>query len=316
VTEGDDTYNDPNLVWHYTSLGTLVDILKGRSLRATEVRFQNDPHEARSARNALAALLERAAARESAGSFASYAMQILDGMHALTEWEINEERLLKNSRFVLCASRNEDSLYAWRTYGSVGAIGCAIGLDRRKPLGIVGKPAAHIDDWTDVAYTSDDLGPEFLAELQDFADEWTRNRDPRQEDPQTGILMPWLDRLWPAIRSRAKHPSYLEEQEARITLHAPEPDSISFSDGRFGPRPYVRLGATTKWGLPSTGESLLPIRCIRLAPDAPDAAFESARWILGMNGYRIDGSLVEPRYDLNTSDKVPVLASQHAYRNV
>lgn len=316
VTDANPPHGDSNLVWHYTSLSTLVDILKGRSFRATEVRFQNDPHEARSARNALSELLKKAAATAGAEVFARYALQMFDAMHAVNSWEINDEGLQKNSRYVLCASLDDDNLYAWRTYGSVGTIGCAIGLDRRKPLGIVGQLVAHTDAWANVTYTSEDLEREFLPTFQDFANEWVANIDPRQETPQNEILMPWLDRLWPAIRSRAKHPSYREEQEARITLHAPDTDSVSFSDGRFGPRPYVSLGRAKTWGEGSTRDELLPIRCLRLAPDAPRAAFESARWILAMNGYPIDGKLVEPHYNVDDSDKVPVLESRHAYRKV
>lgn len=316
VTERLHSHDDSNLIWHYTSLGALIEILRGRSLRATEVRFQNDPHEALAARNALAMLLRKVSFDGARRSFDAQAMEVFDGMHARSQWDINEKWLRKTSRFILCASNDGDSLYAWRTYGSVGNIGCAIGLDRSTPLGVIGKTEESVESWEDVIYAEDDLDREFLGRFREFADDWRAHDDPRLDIPRTDVLMKWLDALWPDIRTRTKHPSYLEEKEARVTVLTPEREAIDFADGRFGPRPFVQLGAAKIWGMGSSGKKRLPIRSLRLAPDAPDAAFESARWLLAMHGYLIDGELREPHYDVDKSRKVHVLASRHAYRNV
>lgn len=308
------TSDSPDLVWHYTSLGTLISILKDRSLRATEVRFQNDPREALTARDALASLVKRAGSPSS--DFARQALEIFDGMWARSPWDVNDEWLLKSSRFVLCASTDGDNFTNWRTYGSVGAVGCAIGLDRHQFLGVISETTSSAEAWENVVYSEDDLYREFLADFQDFARDWEANEHPYFEVPRTGLLMSWLDRLWPALRSRAKHPSYVEEREARVTVLAPAREVIEFADGRFGPRPFIRLGSTPQRLTDPTGHELLPIRALRLSPDAPEAAFDSARWLLSMNGYRIDGKLVEPHYHLDKSERVPVLKSQHTYRAV
>ncbi len=323
VTELTD---DPNLVWHYTSLSALMPILKNNSLLATEVNFQNDPYEDLSASKAFQALLKKVGEQHGMSDFPRTASSILKGMEAHSPWDVNAERLLRNARFVLCASLNGDNLYAWRTYGSVGSIGCAIGLDRSQPLGVIGSLSSDdLTPWRDVLYLNDDVDRDLLSEFTKLAKRW-KNAGPSQSDP-TRILIDGIGELWPEVRARAKHASYKEEEEARITVVEPHSSVVDFKDGLFGPRPHIRLGASDAWGNRSLGTDPLPIRSIRLGPDAPEAAFDSVKWLLAMNGYTVDGKFehferededgnIEYAEQFDESGAISIRASKHAYRNV
>lgn len=328
MTERSYDIDDPNLVWHYTSLSALIPILKNNSLLATEVNFQNDPHEERAATNLLQKLLLKVGEQDGLNDFPHAATSILRGMEALSPWDFNADRLLRNARFVLCASLNGDSLYAWRTYGSVGSVGCAIGLDRTRPLGVIGSISSdEVTPWRDVLYFTDDLDSDLLAAFTKFGEEWKDAERPLGQSNQTGILIDGLSKLWPEVRARAKHVSYRDEEEARVTVVAPHSTVVDFKDGRFGPRPHVRLGASNEWGTRSLGTDPLPIRSVRLGPDAPDAAFDSVKWLLAMNGYTVDGEFehfeqededgnVEYAERFDESRAISIRPSKHAYRDV
>lgn len=126
---------DSNLVWHYTNLSTLINILDSHTLYATEVSFLNDIRETSAAdelfEGALARLIENG--KRNAQSFAASLKTLLNfELEMLEIYQQFEE--LEFSRFVLCASDLSDNLYAWRTYASKGDVPCAIGLDRSVAL--------------------------------------------------------------------------------------------------------------------------------------------------------------------------------------
>lgn len=323
-----DDANPPELVWHYTSLGALISILTSNTLMATEVTFQNDPYEERSAHKAMKTLLDSIGDEKDLKGFPRGALSIFEYMQVGDPYDLNADRLLAASRFILCASVNGDSLYAWRTYGSVGSIGCAIGLDRSAPLGIVKSPAPVVTDpWQNVTYSEDALTEELAPRVRQLAEHWKREASSGQDGDPQGVLLDRIGPLWADVRSRAKHTSYKDEEEARVTIVAPRRESVNFCDGRFGPRPHVLLGAADTWGAASPGTERLPIRAVRLGPDAPESAIDSVRWLLAMNDYVIDGELDWGEWEdewgvrqmgdrLDKSGMVRIERSVHAYRNV
>lgn len=323
-----DAADTPDLVWHYTSLGALIPILTHHTLMATEVSFQNDPYEERSARNAMKAVLDSVGDEKGMKRFPGHARSIFKFITTDDAFVLNDDRLLSASRFILCASVNGDSLYAWRTYGSVGSIGCAIGLDRSKPLGVVDSPLPAVTTpWQNVTYSDDELTAALSPTVRKLAKRWKREGTAGQDGDAQGVLLDEIGPVWSEVRSRAKHTSYRDEEEARVTIVAPQRESVKFRDGAFGPRPYVLLGTTRNWGETSPAAERLPIRAIRLGPDAPDSAVDSVRWLLGMNKYVIDGELDwrewEDEYGvrqmgdwIDKSAMVKIERSIHAYRNV
>ncbi|WP_202564032.1 DUF2971 domain-containing protein [Agreia sp. COWG] len=314
-----------DLVWHYTTLETLELILRSQTLLATEASFQNDPNEASYARDLIAEGLERAENRHR--GIGRQLKSIAANSESPYSVGLNLERLLSGSRFLLCASSDGDSMYCWRTYGAVGSIGCAIGLDPAVFLGVRGSGGEVPAAWQSVTYSKDKL--EDL--IDDRIDEIAKNylaTESIGHGPNLGELIVGYDDIQSLVFSLAKSPSYENEKESRITVTRPPAEALSFGAGPFGPRPRVALRTLTpQTGGPTENGEALPIQEIRLGPAAPRGAELSLRWVLATHGYSLDGleeyeeyenerGEVIPNRRLNRDRAVRVSRSQHAYRDM
>lgn len=119
------TKNDPKILYHYTSVGTLLKILDNSvdnkiCFRATHAKFFNDPYEYK-----LAVLFLKQ-------SMVKYEKEnnIKNGQSSIFN-KNSLERLgvASGDPFMLSLSENSDDLTMWRTYGADGK-GVAIGIDR------------------------------------------------------------------------------------------------------------------------------------------------------------------------------------------
>lgn len=313
---------DTSTIWHYTSLDTLSRILDNRYLLATEVGFQNDPLEDITARQAFRDSLESLKKRPQHARFAKLASQAWDDLSYGERFEFNAERLLSRSRFLLCGSSDGDNMYAWRTYGSASSIGCAISLDASSPLGIVAEsPASKIVPWSKVSYDAAGLRTQIRSDLVDL------EKEAGLED--LDIVTSGVEKIEAEARAVAKHPSYEDEKEWRITVEAPPRSAVQFSPGSFGPRPQVRLASVTSWGeiASSANRAKLPIREVRLGPGAPKEAESSVEWLLAMHEYLIDGAFEVIEFEdefgntdyaehVDETDRVRVTRSTHSYRRI
>lgn len=303
-----------NLVWHYTSLSTLLNILDKREFWAGEASFQNDPAETQTARSVMDAVHALAAGTE-LERFTQRVVGVLDHLIEPGAYDLNEDRLLREARFVLCASADGDNLYAWRTYASKESIGCAVALDSTAPLTAVSTSSRlHVNGWTPVSYDSDQDARSILREIEQLKHEYDASG--HGEEPDLGIVIQGIDAIWSRLVSRAKHPSYREEQEARLTVSGLSASDVRFMNGVAGPRPYVRIIAASAG---ATAPELLPIRAVRLAPNAPARAAESVTWMLALHGYPIDGVREFPGEDgvpwINSAERVKILTSRHPFRD-
>ena len=322
-----------DLVWHYTTLDTLALILQSNSLLATEVSFQNDIRETLTADAAFTEALEQLTEDSTYGLFARQALSFLNDE---ASWDpsfgLPSLELTRNARFILCASNDPDSLYAWRTYSN-GGIGCAIGLDPKVPLGIVDPkhhPAPHrIRHWRHVVYQPGKVRAAAKEVLSKLGDQWiaAHARDVAEEGSQDafGLLITHLAEARSDVRSRAKDPAFSDEHEQRVTVESFSIKALITTPSSMGPRPHVKLvtSAAGKWG--ETFESAdaapkLPIRAIRLGPDAPESATAATRWLLTANDYEIDPTFVDdgtpPPYMRQTWEETVILdRSAHPYRS-
>lgn len=317
------------LVWHYTSLDTLKLILESNALLSTEVSFQNDISETSTADVAIAEVLKAFAEDSSVRAFSENAQRVYqdidDGMLGGFD---EESRILNASRFIVCASREPDSLYAWRTYGGAG-IGCAIGLDPSVPLGAVGSlPGRDLqtDGWLPVMYQEAEYRGLAEDELRALATRWNASR--KATDYETfvtsnlNIDYEELPRIRAQVRARAKQAAFADEHEYRFTLSGgTTPSMLTFTPSSMGPRPHVRVAVADDWGRgiadPSKAEKL-PIRAVRLGPSAPPIAEESLQWLLIANGYSIDAQPAgwdeSGPYGSDWSSSVVIAKSAHPYR--
>ncbi|MBN9193788.1 hypothetical protein [Microbacterium sp.] len=318
------------LVWHYATLDTLGIILQTNCLLATEVSFQNDIRETSTADIAFSAALQAMTEGAKYGAFAREAIKYLQDEEL---WQPNfspvSGPLTRNARFILCASEDPDSLYAWRTY-SQGGISCAIGLDPKTALGVVdpgpNPSQRRVHHWRPVIYAPAEIQLEAERVLAQLGDRWLLERGEglSASDANAALLVIITDlaETRSRVRAVAKDQSFEDEHEQRVTVDRVSFNALMTTPSNMGPRPQVRLVSSThaQWSEPFEKADLapkLPIRAIRLGPDAPDSATTATQWLLLANGYEIDptpdghnGSSVST----NWADAVILDRSRHPYR--
>lgn len=318
------TVSNGGLVWHYTSVDTLSLILQTNCFLATEVSFQNDIRETETADGAFEHALY---AMQSEPRFERFASNSLSFLADLNGRAIPRTRTT-DARFILCASEAPDSLYAWRTYGSKTSFGCAIGLDPNAPLGIVdptsGPQSASGSDtlnWRRVVYDREDCVAVATEQLTELAVEWNALRDSGEQhdfDYAFGLLVGEIQRLRSDLRAVAKDPSFSDEQERRITYDgAVGTEMLSTTPSPMGPRPHVKVAPAERWGtsVPSIeAAGRLPIRAVRVGPDAPKSAEASVEWALLAQGYPLEPTPFEHHAGESWADTVLVSRSRHPYR--
>lgn len=283
--ENVERVEDDKLIWHYTTMGNLVNILQSRTLYATEVNFLNDIRETVAADELFSSALDVVgkSGAQYAKTFASLSRDLRN---------LDESRMVPNSvfeeheisRFILCASKDPDSLYAWRTYASKGDVACAIGLDPEIPLVPLVSNSESKGNWQQVRYDAKNLLGETVSRLNSCLDDFAKEVNDDYPVPLPFGSMDILEDL----RSRCKDPNFAQEREVRITHLKPELSLIKFIAHPMGPRPHLPLGVRAG-GDPADGKTAswaeLPIRGIKLGPEAPDTAIASAKWLLEANGY-------------------------------
>ena len=321
------------LMWHYTTLEALDAILTSNSLMATEVSYLNDISETQTADDAFDTALDQLSdAHPSFVVNARQVMAVLDDGGPFRGGE--EQRLLAKARFILCASDDGDSLYAWRTYGD-----CAIGLDPHGPLGLITEAnhrSADVHQWVPVEYDEDVLRAGILDELRTHAESWdgASTDDSSWDGGSTRFHIEWME-LPPTrsrLRARAKNASFADEREHRVTIEPNDLKGIFTTPSGMGPRPRVRLRSAHEWGAgisQSAPAPNLPIRAIRLGPGASDSTIDGLRWMLLSHGYSIDAGAIEagtyaapegrealPAYEDDWSETVIVSRSARPYRRL
>lgn len=334
-----------NLVWHYTTLESLQLILQENTLLATEVSYQNDRREPQTADRAIRKALKKLGEDPAYSQFVKEAIR-WDRLERENDhfMQGRSSALLAKSRFIFCASSEPDNLYAWRTYAAGSRTGCAIGLDPTEPLGVIGKASSprpvDIARWSDVIYNSSHLLRLSMAKLRAVGDTWndehersiarTRAQEkagvPQSEidssDQAFGVLLTEYPAAVAEITAVAKHGSFQDEKETRITLSGNAAD-ITFTPGSNGPRPRVKLVATSEWGqVRKTTTAPLPIRAIVLAPNAAEEARTTVDWLLLGHGYPIEREAVIfdhgpiPSMHFDSSKMIEIFRSKHPYQDV
>jgi hypothetical protein len=328
--EARERLTNRELVWHYTSLDTLAKILESNYLLATEVSFQNDIRETETADNAFDAVLHQMAQDPTTSDFARRVQNRLQNIDSGAAYGPDGAELafLERSRFILCASREPDSLYAWRTYGG-GNVSCAIGLDPTAPLGVVHtlrrRTSLNVQGWVAVMYSPEEAEAFARERLNTIHRRWesiTRDGEERIAlDMLFEIDYEDIPRVRSELRARAKDAAFVDEHELRVTVHGVEPQMITTTPSSMGPRPHVRLASALDWGQPvesATKQGKLPIRAIRLGPNAPASAEDSVRWLLLSKGYLLGAGQVadEEGYALHAdwSRTVLITKSERPYR--
>jgi len=117
-----------NVLYHYTSFGTLNEILRHNSLRASDLRYLNDKNEFKIWFNAFDNVMM---AMKQKDDYLSYAL-ILDSIKEEVESYRNY------NSYVTCFSHERDLLSQWEMYGDK-CKGIAIGFDKKELLDMMFK---------------------------------------------------------------------------------------------------------------------------------------------------------------------------------
>lgn len=338
-----DRLRERELVWHYTTLDVLQQILESKTFLATEVSYQNDPREPETAEDAVDRALDELESDDDYRSF------VREAKSWLADWRRRNGfifgrlgELVNDARFILCASTDPDNMYAWRTYGAGTRLGCAIGLDPQVALGVVGDPsqssATSVSPWNEVRYDGQDLHEYSFSLMKCVGEAWNESKahdleliriaqddgtDPQREhDPNFAfrILLEDFAQARSHISAVAKHASFRDERESRVTVSDVD-SGLFFTPGSDGPRPRVRLGtAAGSDAVMASAEQQLPIRAIVLSPSSSRQAVTTVNWLLYANGYPLD-----PEFEVadegatacrDSSRVVEVHRSAHPYRDV
>jgi hypothetical protein len=187
----------------------------------------------------ITSALERARVRhERAGQSL---LDLASDMDDPWNFSINVDRLLEGSRFLLCGSDDGDSMYCWRTYGAIGSVGCAIGLDPAIRLGIKESSGKYGASWQAVSYSSEELEEQVDMLIDEIVDEYQQSGTDT-DAPNFGELIVGYARIRTLILSIAKSPSYADEKESRITVTNRRPLQ---SSSALANRDLVRVAITT-----------------------------------------------------------------------
>ncbi len=117
-----------NVLYHYTSFGTLNEILKNNSLRASDLRFLNDKNEFKIWFNAFDNVIMAMKQKNDYLSFAPFLDTIKEEL----------DTYKKFNSYVTCFSHERDLLSQWEMYGDK-CKGIAIGFDKEKLINMMFK---------------------------------------------------------------------------------------------------------------------------------------------------------------------------------
>lgn len=300
-------------------------ILGSNCFLATEVSFQNDIRETVTADAAFKTALDTLKADTGMSAFATAASRLIDDLDSGAHLGgSTESGLLENARFIVCASADSDSLYAWRTYGSASSIGCAVGLDPEVPLSVIATDtsrAYQVSPWLPVIYEPNRIAEFAVEHLAALGAEWNRQADGTEEGHSYafGLLVDNLSAVRSQVRAIAKDQSFADERERRLTVEGLRRDTpLSFTSSAMGPRPHVRVAVAGAWGEPvmdAAQAPRLPIRAIKLGPGAPSIAETSLHWMLMAHGYSLDPQPADEGHGVTWEETVLILRSEHPYRS-
>lgn len=106
-----------DLIYHYTNLSALIGIIENQCLWATHLYFLNDRNEYKHGMGIVKEVIESIKTEENRSI-----------LHAIS---VVLDDISKVDKYVICFSKNGDSLSQWRAYGNNGN-GVSIGFNRKK----------------------------------------------------------------------------------------------------------------------------------------------------------------------------------------
>lgn len=230
-------YSPGTMLWHYTSLETLIKIIETSTLQLSGFRFMNDPDEGRWASSAIERCWDLATKQVSNPRLDFGALR-----NELFPLSLEHPGTNEQTTFVFCMSELSDSLSQWARYGDNGR-GVAIGLT------VTGKNLSgwqKINGWT--------YGP-FLTKVQYWDPDQTAPDGPMIVDIAQKLVRFLSEATHPvevqngllqaadAVSATVKSAGYEEEREWRIYAKADSSATSAYhvKANAFGIAPVLEL---------------------------------------------------------------------------
>ncbi len=224
-----------NILYHYTSLGTVMKIVEGGSLWATDIRFLNDVAEM----NHTVHLLHSAINQREKDSTSN--TQLLVQLREWLSHRLNDGHMI----FVVCFTTNGNLLSQWRSYCPT-ATGVSVGFDAEKVNTSatgqsfrLGKCVYDVDVQRKISTT-------ILDAIESLAQKRGENKDRSKRHPSNSFhdVFEEIEADLLQIAALLKHPAFHEEEEWRavssVTTNYVEAP-IEYREGHSMLVPYINF---------------------------------------------------------------------------
>jgi hypothetical protein len=199
------------LIWHYTSVDVLVELLKeNSSLLATHISFLNDSKEGRFSSEHLIEYLYQQIAWDTG----------IDKTR-ISQLDKNVRNGLYRPRFVVCFSKLSDDLSQWRAYAPTGGVAIGFDIDEIKENLICPPKNTAKYDIRECIYLSDKDENLIMDKIKKSIDKFARRdvlkiSDKSDIDSEDSLCHKINDQAFDALF--VKHVSFGSEQEVRYGI--------------------------------------------------------------------------------------------------
>ncbi len=242
-------------MYHYTSLASLLGILKSRQVWASHIASLNDDKEYQ---YALELVYKSCRRLLSAGS--------MPWNSRLRYFVDNFQRLARPNVFVFSLSEKPDLLSQWRSYVSDGD-GVSVGFSPLSLLNLAGNNAATLVKCVYEPATQEELIEASVGLCVKGA-----SGDATDSELESSFLN--LSNVLSFVAPTLKHPSFVEEQEWRVVRVADRTSDICFRARANEVVPYLGLTLGDE-------NDDLPLESLTIGPTRnPDLAFTATTSML------------------------------------
>lgn len=247
---GSDPEASDDLLWHYTNLEALTNIVKGEKvpdlasgrernghwLWATHRAYLNDALESLHCFDVLSAALDAV----NSESFVDKGR--VDQITYMKEHlsTVREIRSSEEGPYIVCFSTARDSLSQWRAYGRPGSsLGCSIGFkpEALREAGISLTPVKYLRVSTNGAHD-----PDIASVLAEIIDVTQPERDDKSGGGPGRIGGHGLQADLRRLSAQIKHPSFADEHEVRFVENLGNGYGVHYrTNPTFGFAPYIKV---------------------------------------------------------------------------
>lgn len=284
----------PSILWHYTTVAAMQQILDSGRVWATDAQFMNDSTEFVYGRDLLFGEVKDFLA-DPPGGYGSENLELIGRAIERIRMDKDGWRV-----FLACFCEDGDLLSQWRGYG-IGAIPVALGFDLTRFT--QADQGAALDECGKIRqvmrlqrarYTADEQR-ELVRRVLDV---WRQartdfcNAAPYGDSEEPNLAMLALEALLENLIVQFKHASFAEEREWRLTCNLYEVvddvmDQVRHVAAYFGPKPYIRLDLSETKRIEGVDVRYeLPLRAVRIGPTPhADIAAQAVKGFLRAKDY-------------------------------